>query len=75
VKNVKSANKKLIRSAQSWISRVEKRPPLNVDYNSELRDWLHHVILEAEKNKNFEKKDQFLSLLKELNATRPIART
>jgi len=65
---MKLANKQLRRSAQSWMSRVERRPPLNVDYNSELRDWLQHVILEAEKNKDFKKKDQFLSLLKDLNA-------
>ena len=63
------ANKQLSRSAQSWINRVERRHPPEEDYHSELRDWVQQVILEAEKNKAFEKKDQFLSLLKDLNAT------
>jgi len=53
---MKLANKQLRRSAQSWMSRVETRPPLNVDYNSELRDWLQHAILEAEKNKDLRRK-------------------
>jgi len=66
---MKLASKQLSRSAQSWINRVERRHPPKVDYYSELRDWVQQVILEAEKNKAFEKKDQFLSLLKDLNAT------
>ncbi len=68
------ANKQLRRSAQLWANRVERRSPLNVDYNSELKDWLQHVILEAEKNKDSKKKDQFLGFLRDFNATRPIAR-
>jgi hypothetical protein len=64
---MKLANKQLSRSAQSWINKVERRHQPKVDYHSELRDWVQHVILEAEKNKNFNKKDQFLSLLKGLN--------
>ena len=60
-------NKQLSRSAQSWIKRVERRHPPKVGYHSELRDWVQHVILESEKNKDFEKKAQFLSLLKDLN--------
>jgi hypothetical protein len=61
------ANKQLSRSVQSWIKRVERMHPPKVGYHSELRDWVQHVIIEAEKNKNFEKKGQFLSLLKDLN--------
>ncbi len=64
---MKSVNKQLRRSVQSWISRAGSRPSPIVDYNSELRDWLHHVISEAEKNHDFEKKDQFLNLLKDFN--------
>ena len=64
---MKLANKQLSRSAQSWINRVDRRRPSNVGYHSELRDWVQHVILEAEQNKNFEKKGQFLSLLEDLN--------
>ena len=66
---MKLANKQLSRSAQSWINRVERRHPPKVGYHSELRDWVQQVILEAEKNKVFKKKEQFLSLLKDLNAT------
>jgi len=61
------ANKQLSRSVQSWIKRVERMHPPKVGYHSELRDWVQHVIIEAEKNKNFEKKSQFPSLLKDLN--------
>ena len=51
---------------QSWISRAERRHPLRVDYYSELRSWVQHAIIEAEEQKDFGKKDQFLSLLKDL---------
>jgi len=64
---MKFADEQLIRSAQSWIKRVERKNQPKVDYHSELRDWVQHVILQAEKNKNFPKKDQFLSLLKDLD--------
>ena len=64
---MKFVNKQLSRSAQSWINRVERRHQPKVDYHSELRGWVQHVILEAEKNKDFKKKDQFLSLLEDLN--------
>jgi hypothetical protein len=61
------ANKQLSRSVQSWINRVERWHPPKVGYHSELRDWVQHVIVEAEKNKNFEKKGRFLGLLKDLS--------
>jgi hypothetical protein len=51
---------------QSWISRVERNHPHKVDYDSELRNWLQRAISEAEKNKNFHKKDQLLTLLNDL---------
>ncbi len=73
VKTVKIADKQLIRSAQSWIHRVVRRHQPTEDYLSELRDWVRHVILEAEKNGDFKKKDQFLGLLKDLDVARPIA--
>ncbi len=65
---MKTANKHLCRSAQSWIHRVVRRHQPTEDYLSELRDWVRHVILEAEKNGDFKKMDQFLGLLKDLNA-------
>ena len=64
---MKLANTQLGRSAQSWIKRVERMHPPKGDYLSELRYWVQHVILKAEKNKNFKKKGQFLDLLKDLN--------
>ena len=61
------ANKQLSKSVQSWIKRAARSHTPKVGYHSELRDWVQYVIIEAEKNKNFEKKGQFLSLLKDLN--------
>jgi len=52
--------------AQSWISRAERKHLPKVDYYSELRSWVQHAISAAEKNKDFNKKDQLLSLLKDL---------
>lgn len=51
---------------RSWTSRAERRHPPKIEYYSELRSWVQHAILEAEENKDFNKKDQFLSLLKDL---------
>lgn len=59
-------DKQISKPAQSWPSRVERRHSPKVEYYSELRSWVQQVILEAEKNKDFNKKDQFLSLLEEL---------
>ncbi len=53
-------------SAQAWTDRAQRRHIPRVDYYSQLRSWVQHVILEAEKSKDFDKKDQFLNLLKEL---------
>jgi hypothetical protein len=51
---------------RSWASRVEKKHPSKIEYYSELRSWLQRAILEAEKTKNFNKKDQLFILLKDL---------
>jgi hypothetical protein len=59
-------DKQVSTPTQSWTSRVERRPPPKIDYFSELRSWVQRAILEAEKNKDFDKKDQLLSLLKDL---------
>ncbi len=64
---MKLPNTQSSRSAQSWIKRVERLHPPKVGYHSEPRSWVQHVILEAEKNKDFENKGQFLDLLKDLN--------
>jgi hypothetical protein len=53
-------------SAMSWTSKAERKRPAKVDYYPELRSWVQHAILEAEKCKDIDKKDQLLDLLKEL---------
>jgi hypothetical protein len=60
------ANKPVSSPSQSWIKKAEKRHSPRSEYYSELRSWLQHAIMEADKNGNFEKKGQLLSLLKEL---------
>lgn len=35
-------------------------------FYSELRNWVNGAIFEAEKNKDFDKKNRFMSLLREL---------
>ena len=69
VESMKSKNIRLSRAPQSWIKRRDRKPPIKVGLHSELRDWVQYVIMEAEKNKDFKKKDQFLSLLEDLNST------
>jgi len=69
MKNMKLKNIQLSRPTQSWIKRRDRNPQKKVDLHSELRDWVQYVIMEAEKNKDFKKKDQFLSLLEDLNTT------
>lgn len=66
VKTMELLNKPLGSSSQSWSRRAARRHSPKVEYYSELRTWLQRAILEAEKNKDFEKKDQLLDLLKEL---------
>jgi hypothetical protein len=59
-------DKQVSTPTQSWTSRAERRHPPTIDYYSELRSWVQRAMLEAEKNKDFNKKDQLLSLLKDL---------
>lgn len=63
---MKSPNQHLGRSRQSQAKKVKREHSSEVDYYSELRDWVQHVILEAEKNKDFKKKEKFLRLLEDL---------
>lgn len=56
----------VVTAVRSWISRVDGRHSSRVDCFSELRSWVNCVILIAEKNRDFNKRDLFLSLLKEL---------
>lgn len=51
---------------QDGTEKLKRKHTPKVDYHSELRHWVQHVILEAEKNKDFKKKDKFLRLLKDL---------
>jgi hypothetical protein len=52
--------------AQPSTCKAERKYPLKVNCYSELRSWVQHTILEAERNKDFNKKDRFLSLLNDL---------
>ena len=51
-------------TVQSWTRTAEGRHPPEVDYCSVLRNWVQRAILAAEKNEDFGKKDQLLSLLR-----------
>jgi hypothetical protein len=54
---------------QYWVKTSDRKPQIKAGLHSELRDWVQHVIMEAEKNKDFKKKSLFLSLLADLNTT------
>jgi hypothetical protein len=62
-------NKQLNKSAQPWIKRMEKKHPPKLDYHSELRNWVECVISQTEKNKDFKKKNQFISLLEDIETS------
>lgn len=64
---MESADKQVIMPVQSWTGTAERRIPPKVDYYTELMNWVQSALSEAEKNGNFNKKDQFSSLLKDLN--------
>ncbi len=66
VKTMEVLEEKPNRSTRTWTRRAENTHSARVDYYGELRSWVQHAILEAEKNRNSEKKGQLLSLLKEL---------
>ena len=66
MKNMEIMKERSNRSTRSWTNRTERKHSVEAGFYPELRRWVQHAILEAEKNKNFEKKDQLLSLLKEL---------
>ena len=69
VESMKLKNIQSSRPTQSWIKRRDRNPQIKKSLHSQLRDWVQSVIMEAEKNKDFKKKDQFLSLLEDLNTT------
>jgi len=58
--------KQVTMPTQSWINRAERAHSTRVDYHSELRSWVQRAVLEAERNKDFNKKDQLLGLLDDL---------
>jgi len=69
VKNMKLKDAQLSRPTQYWVKRRDRKPQIKAGLHSELRDWVQHVIMKAEKDKDFKKKAQFLSLLTDLNTT------
>jgi hypothetical protein len=58
--------KQVTTSAKEWIARAGRRLPYKSDYSLELKSWLQRAISDAEKNGNFQKKDQLLTLLDDL---------
>jgi len=54
------------RSSSSCCSQSERGCSAKADYYPELRTWVQHAIVEAEKSKNHAKKDQFIDLLNDL---------
>jgi hypothetical protein len=63
---MESTNKQSSTPVRSWSSRAGTRHPPKVDYDAELNAWVQHAIVEAEKNKDFNKRNQFLILLRDL---------
>jgi len=59
-------NRQLNNPKQPWIERADAMHPTRNNHSSELRSWVQHVIMEAEKNNNPTKVDQFLKLLRDL---------
>jgi hypothetical protein len=51
---------------RSWKRKAERSQASKMDYYSELRAWVQHALLEAERSQDSKKSEQFLSLLKEL---------
>ncbi len=66
VKTMELSKKHGSMPAQSWIGRSDGENPRFVDYYSELRTWLQHAIIQAEKRKDSGKRDKLLTLLREL---------
>jgi hypothetical protein len=66
VKTMELAEEQTSSPLQSCTNKVERRRSPKVDYCSELRCWLQHAILEAEENKDLNRKRQLLGLLREL---------
>jgi phosphatidylinositol kinase/protein kinase (PI-3 family) len=63
---MESTNEQASTPAHSWNSRAERKHLPKVDYYAELNTWVQRAILEAEKDKDFNKKNQFLVLLRDL---------
>jgi len=63
---MKSTKEPLEGSPQSQAKKVKRENSSEGDYYSKLRDWVQHVILKAERNKGFKKKEKFLRLLEDL---------
>ena len=66
VKNMSLEKMQSNNKTRSWNRKADRTRTSKVDYNSELRAWVQHALLEAERNQDSKKSAQFLSLLKEL---------
>lgn len=61
---MKNAKENVNGSGKTCLVTMEKARRLKTDYDAELKTWVQQVILEAEENKDSEKKNQYLRLLR-----------
>jgi predicted RNA-binding protein with RPS1 domain len=66
VKNMSLEKMQSNSQTRSCKRRADRRQASMTDYHSELRAWVQHALLEAERNQDSKKSERFLSLLKEL---------
>jgi hypothetical protein len=66
---MENAHKNANRLGKTCMATMEKAPRPKTDYDAELKTWVQQVILEAEKNNDSEKKNQYLKLLKTFSAS------
>jgi len=48
------------------MKQIERKISLSDDYLLELKEWVHHMINETEKNGDIPKRNQFIALRAEL---------
>ncbi|MBS7633831.1 hypothetical protein KEJ15_09525 [Candidatus Bathyarchaeota archaeon] len=64
---METLKEKPLKPIYSWCRRgKQQKPSVEATFYPELRRWVQHAIIEAERYGNFERKDQLLSLLKDL---------
>ena len=66
---MENIHKNANRLGKPCMATIEKTPRPKADYDAELKTWVQQVILEAEKNNDSEKKNQYLKLLRTFSAS------